>query len=144
MSRPAPTQRRERRNAAGRGAALSFTYPDGPRVLESSICGSRRRIRRDHRPERSGKTTLAKHLVGLLQPTAGAVILNGRDRTAMRPAQTAAEVGYVFQNPDHQIFAATVEDEVASGRATSASRRTRFRAAATRCCARSDFRMRAR
>ena len=33
----------------------------------------------------------------------------------MRPAETAAEVGYVFQNPDHQIFAATVEDEVAFG-----------------------------
>jgi energy-coupling factor transport system ATP-binding protein len=33
----------------------------------------------------------------------------------MRPAETAQEVGYVFQNPDHQIFAATVEDEVAFG-----------------------------
>ena len=63
----------------------------------------------------SGKTTLAKHLVGLLRPVAGAVMLNGRDRTTMRPAETAAEVGYVFQNPDHQIFAATVEDEVAFG-----------------------------
>ena len=63
----------------------------------------------------SGKTTLAKHLVGLLRPVAGAVMLNGRDRSTMRPAETAAEVGYVFQNPDHQIFAATVEDEVAFG-----------------------------
>ena len=33
----------------------------------------------------------------------------------MRPAETAREVAYVFQNPDHQIFAATVEDEVAFG-----------------------------
>ena len=63
----------------------------------------------------SGKTTLAKHLVGLLRPVAGAVMLNGRDRSTMRPAETAAEVGYVFQNPDHQIFAATVKDEVAFG-----------------------------
>ena len=63
----------------------------------------------------SGKTTLAKHLVGLLRPTAGTVLLEGRDRATMRPAETAAEVGYVFQNPDHQIFAATVEDEVAFG-----------------------------
>jgi len=96
--------------------ALSFNYPDGPPVLDSidlriapgefvAIIGQ----------NGSGKTTLAKHLVGLLHPTAGAVVLNGRDRTAMLPAETAAEVGYVFQNPDHQIFAATVEDEVAFG-----------------------------
>jgi energy-coupling factor transport system ATP-binding protein len=96
--------------------ALSFNYPDGPPVLDSidlriapgefvAIIGQ----------NGSGKTTLAKHLVGLLHPTTGAVMLNGRDRTAMRPAETAAEVGYVFQNPDHQIFAATVEDEVAFG-----------------------------
>ncbi|HVA41359.1 MAG TPA: energy-coupling factor transporter ATPase [Candidatus Binataceae bacterium] len=96
--------------------ALRFNYPDGPPVLDSidlriapgefvAIIGQ----------NGSGKTTLAKHLVGLLRPTAGAVMLNGRDRATMRPAETAAEVGYVFQNPDHQIFAATVEDEVAFG-----------------------------
>jgi energy-coupling factor transport system ATP-binding protein len=63
----------------------------------------------------SGKTTLAKHLVGLLKPSAGRVMLAGRDRASIRPAETAQEAGYVFQNPDHQIFAATVEDEVAFG-----------------------------
>jgi energy-coupling factor transporter ATP-binding protein EcfA2 len=95
---------------------LKFNYPDGPPVLDSidlriapgefvAIIGQ----------NGSGKTTLAKHLVGLLHPTAGVVTLNGRDRTTMRPAETASEVGYVFQNPDHQIFAATVEDEVAFG-----------------------------
>jgi energy-coupling factor transport system ATP-binding protein len=96
--------------------ALKFNYPDGPPVLDSidlriapgefiAIIGQ----------NGSGKTTLAKHLVGLLRPIAGVVMLNGRDRATMRPAETAAEVGYVFQNPDHQIFAATVEDEVAFG-----------------------------
>jgi energy-coupling factor transport system ATP-binding protein len=63
----------------------------------------------------SGKTTLAKHLVGLLKPSRGVVMLDGRDRAAMRPAETAPLAGYVFQNPDHQLFAATVEDEVAFG-----------------------------
>ena len=126
--------------------ALSFNYPDGPPVLDSidlriapgefvAIIGQ----------NGSGKTTLAKHLVGLLHPTAGAVMLSGRDRTAMRPAETAAEVGYVFQNPDHQIFAATVEDEVAFGpRNFGLAPDEIQRAAAKRCCARSDFRMRAR
>ncbi len=63
----------------------------------------------------SGKTTLAKHIVGLLKPSAGRVLLGGRERAAMQPAQAAAMVGYVFQNPDHQIFAGTVGDEVAFG-----------------------------
>ena len=63
----------------------------------------------------SGKTTLAKHIVGLLTPTSGRVLLEGRDRTSMRAAETAREVAYVFQNPDHQISAASVLDEVAFG-----------------------------
>lgn len=41
--------------------------------------------------------------------------LEGRDRAALRPAETAREVGYVFQNPDHQIFAPTVEQEIKFG-----------------------------
>jgi energy-coupling factor transporter ATP-binding protein EcfA2 len=63
----------------------------------------------------SGKTTLAKHIVGLLKPAAGRVMLAGRDRASMRPVEAAALVGYVFQNPDHQIFAGTVGEEVAFG-----------------------------
>jgi energy-coupling factor transport system ATP-binding protein len=96
--------------------AVSFSYAQGPRVLDSislriaagefvAIVGQ----------NGSGKTTLAKHIVGLLTPTAGRIMLAGRDRAILRPAETAYEVGYVFQNPDHQIFAPTVEDEVAFG-----------------------------
>jgi energy-coupling factor transporter ATP-binding protein EcfA2 len=43
------------------------------------------------------------------------VAIEGRDRATMRTAETAREVAYVFQNPDHQIFAATVEEEVKFG-----------------------------
>ena len=95
---------------------VSFSYSGGPRVLDSidlrveageflAIVGQ----------NGSGKTTLAKHIVGLLQPAAGRVTIEGKDRAQMRPAESAREVAYVFQNPDHQIFAATVEDEVAFG-----------------------------
>ncbi|HTY56281.1 MAG TPA: ABC transporter ATP-binding protein, partial [Candidatus Binataceae bacterium] len=63
----------------------------------------------------SGKTTLAKHIVGLLRPSAGRILLGGRNREQLGTADTAREVGYVFQNPDNQIFAATVEEEVAFG-----------------------------
>jgi energy-coupling factor transport system ATP-binding protein len=63
----------------------------------------------------SGKTTLAKHLNGLLRPTGGAVLLRGTDLRQLPLNRVASEIGYVFQNPDHQIFAATVYDEVAFG-----------------------------
>jgi cobalt transport protein ATP-binding subunit len=95
---------------------VSYSYAGGPRVLDSidlkveageflAIVGQ----------NGSGKTTLAKHIVGLLQPATGRVTIDGKDRAQMRPAETAREVAYVFQNPDHQIFAATVEEEVAFG-----------------------------
>lgn len=63
----------------------------------------------------SGKTTLAKHLNGLLHPLRGTVLLRGEDVRRLPLNRVAADVGYVFQNPDHQIFASTVGDEVAFG-----------------------------
>ena len=63
----------------------------------------------------SGKTTLAKHLNGLLHAEAGEVRLAGADLRTLPLEQVAREVGYVFQNPDHQLFAATVAEEVAFG-----------------------------
>ncbi len=61
----------------------------------------------------SGKTTLAKLLNGLLLPTRGQVQVRGKDTRKARLHETGQSVGYVFQNPDHQIFADTVYDEVA-------------------------------
>jgi len=63
----------------------------------------------------SGKTTLAKHFNGLLRPTRGAVLVEGEDASRRSIGELARRVGYVFQNPDHQIFAATVWDELAFG-----------------------------
>ncbi len=66
-------------------------------------------------PNGSGKTTLAKHINGLLKPAAGRVMVDGQDTASLRVAQLARRVGYVFQNPDHQIFSPTVEEELAFG-----------------------------
>jgi energy-coupling factor transport system ATP-binding protein len=63
----------------------------------------------------SGKTTLAKHLNGLLRPNRGAVLVDGEDARRRVIGELARTVGYVFQNPDYQIFAATVAEELAFG-----------------------------
>jgi energy-coupling factor transport system ATP-binding protein len=63
----------------------------------------------------SGKTTLVKHFNGLLKPTRGKVRVKGKDTSQMRIQQLAADVGYVFQNPNHQLFARTVEAELEFG-----------------------------
>lgn len=63
----------------------------------------------------SGKTTLVQHFNGLLTPTRGQVVVKGRRTEEWHRSELAAVVGYVFQNPDHQLFASTIEDEVSFG-----------------------------
>jgi energy-coupling factor transporter ATP-binding protein EcfA2 len=63
----------------------------------------------------SGKTTLVKHFNGLLRPTGGRVRVLDQDTADQSVGQLARKVGYLFQNPDHQIFASTVWEEVAFG-----------------------------
>lgn len=63
----------------------------------------------------SGKTTLVKHLNGLLRPTVGRVILDGVDINGTPVHELAATVGFVFQNPDDQLFDRSVEREIAFG-----------------------------
>jgi len=63
----------------------------------------------------AGKTTLVKHFNGLLKPTEGTVVVGEEESTEQRLRRPGQGVGYVFQNPDHQIFSNTVFDEVAYG-----------------------------
>jgi energy-coupling factor transport system ATP-binding protein len=63
----------------------------------------------------SGKTTLVKHFNGLLKPTEGTVKVEGEETTEQGMLRLGQRVGYVFQNPDHQIFSETVFDEVSFG-----------------------------
>ncbi len=63
----------------------------------------------------AGKTTLVKHLNGLLQPSSGSVTIGEWDTREHQVAKLAARVGYVFQNPDEQLFTKNVAQEVAFG-----------------------------
>lgn len=63
----------------------------------------------------AGKTTLVKHALGLLKPTSGQVLLEGKDTRKVTVAQAAHTIGYVFQSPTQMLFAPTVKDELAFG-----------------------------
>jgi cobalt transport protein ATP-binding subunit len=95
---------------------LVYIYSDGTRALS----GVDLEIRRGEfvgilGQNGSGKTTLVKHLNGLLKPTGGTVTVAGLDTRKATIAEMAQAVGYIFQNPDSQIFKMKVEDELAFG-----------------------------
>ncbi len=61
----------------------------------------------------AGKTTLVKHVTGLLKPTSGTVLVDGQDTKDTSTARLSRKVGVSFQNPDHQLFSESVEEEMA-------------------------------
>jgi len=90
-----------------------FTYPDGTTALR----GVSLRIKDGESvaimgENGAGKTTLVKHFNGLLKPEKGIVLVDGIDTRDTSVANLAKKVGLVFQNPDHQLFSSTVEEEV--------------------------------
>jgi energy-coupling factor transport system ATP-binding protein len=95
---------------------LRFTYEGGYEALKSVNLD----IRRGEYVaivggNGSGKTTLAKNLNGLLRPTSGSVMINGKPASDMTASQLAKVVGYAFQNPDHQLFCSSVVEELEFG-----------------------------
>lgn len=95
---------------------LHFTYPTGVEALRgislSIESGEHVAIVGQNG---AGKTTLVKHFNGLLQPTKGQVLIGDLDTTRHSVAKLARRVGYVFQNPDEQLFSKNVRTEVAFG-----------------------------
>ncbi len=60
----------------------------------------------------AGKTTLAGCMAGVLTPPVGTVFINGADVATLSPQALARQVGFVFQNPEHQFVTDTVADEL--------------------------------
>jgi energy-coupling factor transport system ATP-binding protein len=63
----------------------------------------------------SGKTTLARHIIGLLQPSLGKVVVGGRDVAVTPTHELTQQIGFCFQNPNHQIVSFKVRDEMTFG-----------------------------
>ena len=95
---------------------LSYTYANGTRALDDVdlTCGPGEFLAIIGE-NGAGKTTLAKHLIGLLPPPPGTVTVAGSDVSTLTVAQASRLVGYLFQDPDYQIFNGSVFDEVAFG-----------------------------
>jgi energy-coupling factor transporter ATP-binding protein EcfA2 len=66
-------------------------------------------------PNGSGKSTLGRLLVGLLRPDHGTLLLGSEEPSRLPPAELARRAGYVFQDPETQFLANTVEEEVMLG-----------------------------
>jgi len=96
--------------------ALEHAYPGGDKALDGvdltldgnepvAIIGQ----------NGAGKTTLVKHFNGILRPTGGKVLIDGIDVNERSTAEWSRSVGYVFQNPDDQLFLESVRKEFEFG-----------------------------
>jgi energy-coupling factor transport system ATP-binding protein len=96
---------------------LDFTYPDGTPVLHDiNLEINKQEFIALIGQNGSGKTTFSKCLNGLFKPTNGVVNVDGIDtRSRGVIKQLVTKVGYVFQNPDHQLFNRSVKAEIAYG-----------------------------
>ena len=93
--------------------SLQHTYPDGTAALHGVSLDI---YKGDYvliiGQNGAGKSTLVKHFLNLLSPTGGVVEVNGIDTRKLSVSDIAGNIGYVAQNPDNQIFNATVGEEV--------------------------------
>lgn len=95
---------------------LEYAYPNGVKALHDiNLDIYKGEIVAIVGQNGSGKTTLAKNFNGLLTPTNGDVMVNGLHTKEQGVFKIGQKVGYVFQNPDHQIFSELVYDEIAYG-----------------------------
>jgi energy-coupling factor transport system ATP-binding protein len=97
-------------------ANLNYSYPDGTQALkEINLDITEGEFIAFIGQNGSGKTTLSKCLNGLFKPTTGDVIVDGLNSRTTPIVQMVRRVGYVFQNPDHQLFNNNCWDEIAYG-----------------------------
>jgi cobalt/nickel transport system ATP-binding protein len=95
---------------------LTFAYPNRPPALDGvNFIAARKARIAVIGANGAGKSTLFKHLNGILKPTSGEVLIHGEPITKANQREVRKMVGIVFQNPDDQVFAPTVEQDIAFG-----------------------------
>jgi energy-coupling factor transport system ATP-binding protein len=78
---------------------LNYTFNSGANYVLTGANGS-------------GKTTLTKLIAGIIRPDSGQIIMGGEDIKKKSLSDISSFIGYLFQNPDHQLFAGTVREEL--------------------------------
>ena len=95
---------------------LTYTYPDGTEAISSiNLSVAKAEFTGILGYNGSGKTTLLKIMDGLLKDFQGSVFLDGVDIRGLAPREIYRKMGIVFQNPNDQLFAPTVFEDVAFG-----------------------------
>ena len=96
---------------------ITYRYPhgDAPVIHDYSARFLRGEISVIRGKNGCGKTTLTKLIAGILRPSAGRITINDRDAAEMDLFEIGKVIGYVFQNPNRQLFCDTVFNEVAYG-----------------------------
>lgn len=95
---------------------LYYTYPSGTTALQGvDLSIEEGEVIAIVGQNGSGKTTLVRQFNGLLTPTSGQVIIGGKCTTGITVGELSRTVGYVFQNPNHQIFCKSVMEELSVG-----------------------------
>ncbi len=95
---------------------ISYIYPDGTKALENiNFKAERGECIALLGANGAGKSTLLKHFNGILKPTSGVVLIKGEPITKQNILEVRKTIGLVFQDPDDQIFAPTVKQDVAFG-----------------------------
>ncbi|MFQ6088634.1 MAG: ABC transporter ATP-binding protein [Candidatus Methanofastidiosia archaeon] len=95
---------------------LYYTYPTGVEALR----GIDLKVKKGEfvaliGQNGAGKSTLASQIIGLILPEKGRVLVDGRDTRELSVPELAQLVGYLFQNPDYQLFTTSLEKEIAFG-----------------------------
>jgi len=98
--------------------SISYIYPDGTKALEDvDFKAKKGKIVALLGPNGAGKSTLFLQFNGILQPSSGNVVIDGESLSYQKKnlLKVRQKVGIVFQNPDDQLFAPTVMEDVAFG-----------------------------
>jgi energy-coupling factor transporter ATP-binding protein EcfA2 len=95
---------------------VHYNYPNRPNVLKGiNLTIHKGELVAILGRNGSGKTTLVRHIIGLVQPTQGKVIVLGRDVAVTPTYELTQEIGFCFQNPNHQLVSFKVRDEMTFG-----------------------------